>query len=60
MTVRQRGTVNGVTFVSLEDETSIVNVIIWPDVFERYHKEILGSSMAGVYGQWQREGERGT
>ncbi|AOY90757.1 error-prone DNA polymerase [Cupriavidus sp. USMAA2-4] len=58
VTVRQRpGTANGVVFMTLEDEAGVVNVIIWPDVFERFRKEILGSGMVGVYGRWQCEGE---
>lgn len=58
VTVRQRpSTSNGVIFMTLEDETGVVNVIVWPGVFERFRKEVLGARLAGVYGQWQCEGE---
>uniref|UniRef100_UPI0005607213 OB-fold nucleic acid binding domain-containing protein n=1 Tax=Cupriavidus sp. amp6 TaxID=388051 RepID=UPI0005607213 len=58
VTVRQRpGTSNRVVFMTLEDETGVVNVIIWPTVLERFRKEILSASLVGVYGQWQCEGE---
>ncbi|MGH6894786.1 MAG: error-prone DNA polymerase [Dongiaceae bacterium] len=55
--VRQRpGTASGVIFATLEDETGVVNVIIWPKTFERYRKTVLTSSLLGVDGQLQREG----
>jgi error-prone DNA polymerase len=58
VTVRQRpGTANGVLFITLEDETGQVNVIVWPSLVEKFRKEALGAAMLGVYGVWQREGE---
>ena len=58
VTVRQRpGTAKGVIFVTLEDETGNVNVIVWPGLLERQRKEVLGASLLAVYGVWQREGE---
>lgn len=58
VTMRQRpGTANGTVFVSLEDETGITNVIIWPDLMERQRKEILNASLLAVHGVWQRKGE---
>jgi error-prone DNA polymerase len=54
---RQRpGTANGVMFVTLEDETGNVNVIVWQSVLERHRKEALGASLLAVYGTWQSEG----
>ncbi|MFJ2988947.1 error-prone DNA polymerase [Collimonas sp. NPDC087041] len=54
VTMRQRpGTAKGVVFVTLEDETGTVNVIVWPDLVERQRKELTGSSLMGVYGIWQ-------
>ena len=54
---RQRpSTANGVIFATLEDETGIVNVIIWPKLFERYRRETLSSSLLCVTGELQREG----
>jgi len=58
VTVRQRPeTAKGVIFITLEDETGNVNVIIWPKVLERQRKEVLGASLLGVLGVWQCEGE---
>ncbi len=58
VTVRQRpSTANGVLFMTIEDETGVVNVIVWPGVLERFRKEILNASLIGIYGQWQSEGD---
>ncbi|MFS8981167.1 error-prone DNA polymerase [Cupriavidus necator] len=58
VTVRQRpGTAKGVVFLSLEDETGTVSVIVWPSVLEKFRREVLTASLLGVYGQWQCEGE---
>ncbi|MFM0292222.1 error-prone DNA polymerase [Paraburkholderia sp. RL17-380-BIE-A] len=58
VTVRQRpGTAKGVLFVTLEDETGNVNVIIWPSLFEKQRKEALSASLLAVYGTWQCQGE---
>jgi error-prone DNA polymerase len=58
VTGRQRpGTAKGVIFMTLEDETGNVNVIVWPDLLERQRKEVLGASLLAVYGVWQCEGE---
>ena len=58
VTVRQRpGTAKGVIFITIEDETGNVNVIVWPTLLERQRKEVLGASLLAVYGVWQREGE---
>lgn len=54
VTVRQRPeTAKGVIFVTLEDETGNVNVIVWPSLAEKQRKELLGASLLGVYGKWQ-------
>jgi error-prone DNA polymerase len=58
VTHRQRPeTAKGVVFVTLEDETGTINVIVWPDVAEAQRKPLLGSTLLTVYGVWQREGE---
>jgi error-prone DNA polymerase len=58
VTVRQRpGTAKGVMFVTLEDETGNVNVIVWPSLLDKQRKEALGASLLAVYGTWQCEGE---
>ncbi|KKC35162.1 hypothetical protein WH87_18085 [Devosia epidermidihirudinis] len=55
--VRQRpGTASGVIFATLEDETGVANIVIWPKVFEANRKTVLGARMLAVRGQLQREG----
>jgi len=55
--VRQRpGTASGVIFATLEDETGIANIVIWPRVYERYRRIVLTSHMMGVVGRVQCEG----
>ncbi len=54
--VRQRpGTASGVIFATLEDETGIANVIIWPKIFERYRGIVLGARLMRVTGKLQSE-----
>lgn len=54
--LKQRpSTANGVTFIYLEDETGIVNIICWKDICNRYHKEIILSKLLIVIGRVQCE-----
>lgn len=54
--VRQRpGTASGVIFMTLEDETGIANIIVWPKVFKRQRKEVMGARMIAVDGIVQKE-----
>jgi error-prone DNA polymerase len=54
---RQRpGTASGVIFITLEDESGIANLIVWPKLFERYRRETLGARLLLVTGELQREG----
>ena len=56
VTHRQRpGTASGVVFATLEDESGIVNLIIWSRVFDQYRAEILRSRLMLVKGQLQSE-----
>lgn len=56
--VRQMpGSAKGVLFVTLEDESGTANLIVWPKVFEKFRRVVLGGSMLSVYGKLQREGE---
>ena len=56
VTHRQRPeTAKGTLFVTLEDETGAVNVIVWPDLVETYRKEVLSARLMTVYGVWQRD-----
>jgi len=58
VTCRQRpSTAKGVVFVTLEDETGYVNVVVWRDLVEKQRRELLHSSLLGVEGKIQREGE---
>ena len=58
VTGRQRpGTASGVLFLTLEDETGFINVIVWPRVLERFRAVVLGASLLYVKGVLQREGE---
>ena len=55
--VRQRpGTASGVIFVTLEDETGIANLVVWPRIFERYRREAMAARLLRVSGELQREG----
>ena len=56
--IRQRpGSANGVMFITIEDESGIANIVVWPDLFERERRTILAASLLGVEGRIQREGE---
>jgi error-prone DNA polymerase len=58
VTCRQRpGTAEGVVFVTLEDETGYVNVVVWRRLVERQRRELLGSRLLGVEGVLQKEGD---
>jgi error-prone DNA polymerase len=54
VTHRQRPeTAKGTVFVTLEDETGSINIIIWPDLVETYRREVLTAQLMTVYGVWQ-------
>ena len=56
ITVRQRpGTAKGVIFMTIEDETSIANIIVWPKTFERFRPIVLGARYIAVSGRMQAE-----
>ncbi|MFB3083138.1 MAG: OB-fold nucleic acid binding domain-containing protein [Gammaproteobacteria bacterium] len=55
---RQRpGTASGVVFITLEDETGHINLIVWNRFVERARRVLLGARLLGVRGEVQREGE---
>lgn len=54
---QQPGTSKGVVFVTLEDETGTVQVIVWRALRERQRQELTGSRLMGVHGVWQRDGQ---
>ena len=54
--VRQRpGTAGGVIFMTLEDETGVANIIVWPKVFERLRAIVLGARFVAATGKLQSE-----
>lgn len=56
--VRQRpGSAKGVMFITLEDETGIANLVVWPKVFEEFRRVVLSAGMIAAHGRVQREGE---
>ena len=56
MLVRQRpGTASGVIFATLEDETGIANLVIWPKVFERFRRIVMTARLIGAIGRIQSE-----
>ncbi len=58
VTARQQPqTAKGVVFVTLEDETGSVNVIVWKSLREQQRAELLKSRLMAVYGEWQRDTE---
>ena len=57
VTCRQRpDTASGVVFVTLEDESGCVNVVVWRDLLERQRRELLAARLLAVEGVIQREG----
>ena len=59
--VRQRpGSAKGVVFMTLEDETGIANIVVWPKVMEQFRKEVMGSRLILVEGYIQSSPEHVT
>ena len=53
--LRQRpGTAKGVIFITLEDETGVVNVIVWRHIYERFRRAVISGRMLRVTGRMQR------
>jgi error-prone DNA polymerase len=54
--IRQRpGSANGVVFITIEDETGIANLIIWPQILECFRRAALGATLLRCTGKLQRE-----
>jgi error-prone DNA polymerase len=54
--IRQRpGSAKGVIFITVEDETGIANLIIWPPILERFRRTVLGATLLYCRGRLQRE-----
>ncbi|MBX9872809.1 MAG: error-prone DNA polymerase, partial [Burkholderiaceae bacterium] len=56
LTRQQPGTAKGVVFVTLEDETGTVQVIVWKDLRDRQRATLLRARLLAVHGTWQRQG----
>jgi error-prone DNA polymerase len=57
--VRQRpGSANGVVFMTLEDETGIANIVVWPKVMAQFRKEVMGARLILVEGRIQSSPEK--
>jgi error-prone DNA polymerase len=57
--VRQRpGSAKGVVFMTLEDETGIANIVVWPKVMEHFRKEVMGARLILVEGTIQSSPEK--
>ncbi|MGE0801029.1 MAG: error-prone DNA polymerase [Lautropia sp.] len=60
VTHRQRPeTAKGVVFLTLEDESGAINVIVWPKVLERFRTAVVGGQLLTIHGTWQRDVETG-
>jgi error-prone DNA polymerase len=56
--VRQRpGSAKGVMFATLEDESGVINIVVWPSLFEKQRSVVLGAGLLAVNGKIQREGD---
>ena len=56
--IRQRpGSAKGVCFITLEDETGVANLVVWPKVMEQFRKVVMQSRLLVVEGQIQRDAE---
>jgi error-prone DNA polymerase len=54
--IRQRpGSAKGVVFITIEDETGVANLVVWPDVFEKQRKIVMGARLMAVQGIVQRD-----
>ena len=51
------GSAKGVLFVTLEDESGVANLVVWPRLYARQRRVVLGARLLGVRGRIQREGE---
>ncbi|MGB5720446.1 MAG: error-prone DNA polymerase [Woeseiaceae bacterium] len=57
ITKQRPGTASGVTFVTLEDETGQINVVVWKQLAEKYRAALLNARLLGVSGELQIEGK---
>lgn len=54
--LRQRpGTAKGVIFLTLEDETGVVNIVVWRKLYERFRRAVIAGRLLRITGRLQRE-----
>lgn len=54
--LRQRpGTAKGVIFLTLEDETGVVNIVVWRALYERFRRAVIAGRLLRVTGRIQRD-----
>ncbi|PJR90665.1 error-prone DNA polymerase [Ochrobactrum sp. 695/2009] len=58
VTVRQRpGSAKGVVFLTIEDETGIANIVVWPKIMKAFRREVMGARLIHIEGRIQRSPE---
>ncbi len=58
VTVRQRpGSAKGVVFLTIEDETGIANIVVWPKIMKTFRREVMGARLIHIEGRIQRSPE---
>jgi len=58
VTVRQRpGSAKGVVFLTIEDETGIANIVVWPKIMKVFRREVMGARLIHIEGRIQRSPE---
>jgi error-prone DNA polymerase len=56
--IRQRpGSAKGVTFITIEDETGVINLVVWPDLKEKQRKVVMGARLMEVRGRVEYDDE---
>ena len=56
--IRQRpGSAKGVCFITVEDETGVANVVVWPDMMEKYRRVVMGARLLEIRGRVEYDDE---
>ncbi len=54
--IRQRpGSAKGVCFITIEDETGVANIVVWPDIMQRFRPVVMGARLIEIHGRVERE-----
>jgi error-prone DNA polymerase len=57
LVLQRPGTAKGTVFMTIEDETGIANIVVWPKTMERFRKEVMGARLVLVEGRVQKSVE---